>query len=315
MTARVQPQATILFLAYNQQDFVAEAAHSCLAQQGEPLEIIFSDDCSTDNTFAILQDVVRSYSGPHQVTVRQNAHNLGIADHYNTLVKLAQGELLITAAGDDISYPQRAQALVEAWRSSGCKLDLIASYAQSMTYEGQVTEQQIKVDQLANWNSAADWCRKRPYVIGATHAFTKRIWTEFGEIESDIPYEDQVVTLRALCLGGAATIPSALLSYRAGGVSAKLRALNANDKRAAMFKRYSRQHAVFGQVHKDLTNAGLEHLWVGKVKQYFDRAQAALDLLHNQSDKTRPRLAQVLSMLQQCGLFWTVRQSYYTYRS
>lgn len=102
MTARVQPQATILFLAYNQEDFVAEAAHACLAQQGEPLEIIFSDDCSTDNTLAILQEVVRSYSGPHQVTVRQNAHNLGIADHYNTLVKLAQGELLITAAGDDV---------------------------------------------------------------------------------------------------------------------------------------------------------------------------------------------------------------------
>ena len=314
MTARVQPQATILFLAYNQQDFVAEAAHACLAQQGEPLEIIFSDDCSTDNTFAILQEVVRSYSGPHQVTVRQNAHNLGIADHYNTLVKLAQGELLITAAGDDISYPQRAQALVEAWRFSGYKLDLIASYAQSMTYEGQVTEQQIKVDQLANWNSAADWCRKRPYVIGATHAFTKRIWTKFGDIAPDIAYEDQVIALRALCMGGATTIAQPLLSYRAGGVSSKSAHQNINQKLATIERRYTRQRAVFAQVRQDLEHAGQARLWSGRVKKYWTRANAALQLLQWRRKPQTMYVLELWWMVKQCGVLWTIRQIVYTWK-
>lgn len=307
-------KATILFLAYNQQDFVAEAARSCLAQQGEPLEIIFSDDYSTDGTYAILQEVVRNYTGPHQVQVRKNSQNLGIADHYNTLVKLAQGELLITAAGDDISYPHRAQTLVSAWQASSCKLDLLASHAQSITHSGQSTGQQVQVDQLSRWRSAADWCAKRPYVVGATHAFTKRIWTKFGDIAPDIPYEDQVVTLRALCMGGGLTIEEPLLSYRAGGVSSKGEAQGASQRRANIERRYTRQRAVFEQVRKDLAQSGQTNLWAGKVKKYWLRANAALQLLRWQQTQDKLTLGELLRMVGQCGMLWTLRQIFYTWK-
>ena len=306
------PLATILFLAYNQQDFVAQAARSCLEQQCEALEIIFSDDFSSDNTFAILQELVLNYQGPHQVTVRQNSRNLGIADHVNTLVKLARRELLITAAGDDISYPQRAQTLVDAWRASNCKLDLIASHAQSITNEGQNTGKQVKVDQLANWNSVSDWCRKRPYVIGATHAFTKRIWTKFGDIASDIPYEDQVITLRALSMGGGATLETPLLNYRQGGISAKELAQSPQAKRAQIYKRYSRQQAVFRQVHRDLETTGCAHLWTGKVERYLLRSDAALWLLEAQAND-RMNLRRLIVEIRKCGFFWLLRQVAYTY--
>lgn len=303
---------TILFLAYNQQEFVAQAAQSCLAQVGEPLEIILSDDCSTDNTYAILQQVASQYAGPHQVVVRQNHKNLGIADHYNTLVELAQGQLFITAAGDDISYPERAQTLYKAWQASACKLDLIASYAHSITHDGQATGKTIKVDQLANWKNAADWCVKRPYVVGATHAFTKRIWTEFGPIASDIPYEDQIVALRALCLGGAQTLQKSLLDYRAGGVSSSIAMQGKQQRLSVMQRRYTRQRAVFAQIHKDLAHAGLAHLWRSKVKRYYSRAQTALQLIDLQHSNARPSLSQLLLWSQNCGVFWILRQLAHT---
>jgi glycosyltransferase involved in cell wall biosynthesis len=302
---------TILFLAYNQQDFVAQAAQSCLDQLGEPLEIILSDDCSTDNTYAILQQVARQYSGPHRVVVRQNHKNLGIADHYNTLVELAQGRLLVTAAGDDISHPKRAQTLYRAWQDTGCKLDLIASYAQSIAHDGQATGKTIKVDQLAKWKDAADWCAKRPYVVGATHAFTKRIWSEFGPIASDTPYEDQIVALRALCLGGAQTLKEPLIDYRAGGVSSSTITRNKHQRWSAMERRYTRQRAVFAQVHKDLVHTGLAHLWRSKVKRYYSRAQAALQLIDLQRSNVRPSLSQLLGWARSCGPIWLIRQIVY----
>jgi glycosyltransferase involved in cell wall biosynthesis len=306
--------ATILFLAYNQQDFVAQAAQSCLAQVGEPLEIILSDDCSTDNTYAILQQVASQYTGPHRVVVRQNHKNLGIADHYNTLVELAHGQLLLTAAGDDISYPERAQTLYKAWQASACKLDLIASYAHSITYDGQANGKTIKVDQLANWKTAADWCAKRPYVVGATHAFTKRIWTEFGPIASDIPYEDQIVALRALCLGGAQTLELSLVDYRTGGVSAKATGRSPEEKHQHIEKRYTRQKALFLQVQKDLVRAGQAQLWTGKVKRYLDRSVAALWLLRKCSINLQ-NLNKIWEFGQQCGWFWLTRQIYYSFIS
>ena len=305
---------TILFLAYNQQDFVAQAVQSCFDQLGKPLEIILSDDCSTDNTYAILQKMASQYRGPHRVIVRQNHKNLGIADHYNTLVELAQGQLLITAAGDDISYPHRAQTLYAAWQESDFKLDLLASYAQSINLDGQATGNTIKVDQLAKWKDAADWCAKRPYVVGATHAFTKRIWSEFGSIASDIPYEDQIVTLRALCLGGAQTLKEALMDYRAGGVSSKGKGRSSEEKRQHIERRYTRQKAVFVQVQKDLVRAGRAQLWKGKVKQYLDRAIAALWLLQQKSI-TFESLSTIRALGSPCGWGWLIRQVYYSYNS
>lgn len=310
-----KPKATILFLAYNQQDVVVQAAQSCLDQQGAPIEIILSDDCSTDSTYALLQQVANNYSGPHHVIVRQNARNFGIADHYNTLVKLAQGDLLITAAGDDISYPNRAHTLLSAWLSSGCKLDLVASYARSISYDGQETGTLIKVDQLSNWKSAKDWCIKRPYVVGATHAFTKRIWTRFGDIASDIPYEDQIVSLRAVCLGGGLTIQTPLLSYRTGGVSSKDMVRDSSQRLMAVQRRYSRQCAVFAQVRQDLEHSGHATLWRGKVKKYWSRAHAALELLQWRNKHTYLPLSRLLDLMWQCGPFWTVRQIIYTYKT
>ncbi len=304
--------ATILFLAYNQQDFVFEAAQSCLDQLGEPLEIILSDDCSNDDTFLILQKVASSYSGPHEVIVRQNSRNLGIADHYNTLIELAQGKLLITAAGDDISYPERAQTLYKAWQESGCTLDLIASHARCIELDGKATGKTIKVDQLANWKDAADWCTKRPYVVGATHAFTKRLWSEFGSIASDMPYEDQIVALRALCLGGAQTLERPLIDYRTGGVSAKTKSRSSADKLKHIEKRYSRQRAVFLQVQQDLARAGQSQLWTGKVKRYLDRAIAALWLLQQESSILK-NIREIQTFAQQCGWTWMIRQIYYSY--
>ena len=67
------PRVTLILLAYNQQATARAAAESCLAQQCEPMEVVLSDDASTDNTFAELQAAAAAYCGPHQVRVRRSA--------------------------------------------------------------------------------------------------------------------------------------------------------------------------------------------------------------------------------------------------
>ncbi len=105
-----QPGISLLLLACNQQSTARAAALSCsLAQDCEPLEIVLSDDASTDATFAELQAAAADYRGPHRVRTRRNEVNLGIGAHYNRLIAETRGALLVTAAGDDISLPQRVQ--------------------------------------------------------------------------------------------------------------------------------------------------------------------------------------------------------------
>ena len=93
------PRISLILLACNQQATVRAAAESCLAQLGEPIEIVMSDDASSDATFAELQAVADAYRGPHQVRARRNPVNLGIGAHYNHLMLETSGALIVTEIG------------------------------------------------------------------------------------------------------------------------------------------------------------------------------------------------------------------------
>ena len=142
------PITSILLLAYNQRALIRDAVRSVLEQEGPPIEILLSDDASTDGTFDELAALARSYQGPHQVIARRNHRNLGIGEHLNTLVRESRGELLVVAAGDDISEPTRARSLQEAWLNSDRKLDLIATPLTAMSEDGGLGAT-IAVDDLA----------------------------------------------------------------------------------------------------------------------------------------------------------------------
>ncbi len=116
MTGR--PLLTFAVITYNQAEYAAQAAQAALSQTYAPLEIILSDDRSPDDTFATLQHAAETYRGPNRVIVRQTGHNLGLIGHINDIMRLAQGQLVIIAAGDDISLPQRAQRIYETDRKS-----------------------------------------------------------------------------------------------------------------------------------------------------------------------------------------------------
>ena len=111
-------RATFVLLTYNQEKFAAEAARAAIAQDYPNLRLILSDDCSTDGTFEQLQ---REAAAAHRddVVVRRTPRNLGLIAHLYDAASLADGELIVVAAGDDISRPNRVARLVDEWRSSG----------------------------------------------------------------------------------------------------------------------------------------------------------------------------------------------------
>ena len=109
----------MLLLTYNQRPWVDDAVAACFAQECEPLDIVLSDDASTDGSFERLQQLAENYCGPHKVRVRQNPRNLGIGQHYSQAVADCLGQLIVTAAGDDISLPHRVQTLLAAWDATG----------------------------------------------------------------------------------------------------------------------------------------------------------------------------------------------------
>lgn len=121
------PTVTFALLTYNQRDYVIEAIKGAIAQDYSNLEIIVSDDCSTDGTFALIKSFAKSYKGPHTLRINQTSENKCILGHFFDVVDLANGRLLILAAGDDISYPNRVRETVSAWANEAA-VGLFSNY-------------------------------------------------------------------------------------------------------------------------------------------------------------------------------------------
>lgn len=212
-----QPLVTVLLLAYNQQAYINEAVASVLNQTYQPLEIILSDDASTDATAAIIREMADIYSGPHHVSVNINKRNLGIGGHVNKLFGIAKGKLIVMFAGDDVSRPDRVAKLVDAWDDSDRVFTALFSSAESISPDGSAL------------GSAYQWIQKGArdartlissirwghcVVLGATAAYSPTVLTRGGALNSELVIEDIPLAVRAALLGGIGYVSEPLVRYR-----------------------------------------------------------------------------------------------------
>jgi len=86
-----RPLVTFALFAYDQERYIREALEGAFAQSYQPLEILLSDDCSTDRTFDIMREMAAAYAGPHRIRLYRNPTNLGVAGHADVRVQRAQG--------------------------------------------------------------------------------------------------------------------------------------------------------------------------------------------------------------------------------
>ena len=216
-----RPLATFYVIAYNQARFVRHAVQAALAQTYSPLEVLLSDDCSTDGTFEIIQEVVSQYSGPHKVIVNRNDRNLGLSEHVNRIIALAHGELIIAADGDDLSEPQRAERCVEAWLNNG-KPAALVSAIEFIDADGNIStkgeewfSQFLPIENETQTASLLRFCsRGSPRLISCSAAWTKEMFDAFGPMSPGLWFEDDVITVRAWLFDRIVFLQDVLVSYR-----------------------------------------------------------------------------------------------------
>jgi hypothetical protein len=126
-------------------------------------------------------------------------------------MNLANGVLIVAAAGDDISSPDRVEHLVSEWYRQK-KKDLMCSDYGSIDSDGRILGEgtgrvfsEIDLSKIAERG-----------VLGATAAWTPKLWTYFGELPSNLVHEDLVLPFRAAMLNGVGYTAKKLVMYRRG---------------------------------------------------------------------------------------------------
>ena len=117
------PLVSILVITYNQENLILETVESCLRQTYENLEIVVSDDGSTDRTPEILREVKRR--NPEMVRLVLNQQNGGITANSNAGLAACSGEYIALMGGDDLLLPTKIASQVDAFQADP---DLVLSY-------------------------------------------------------------------------------------------------------------------------------------------------------------------------------------------
>jgi glycosyltransferase involved in cell wall biosynthesis len=217
VTKSSAPLVTFALFAYNQERYVGAAIKAALAQTYSPLEIILSDDCSTDQTFEIMQLASREYSGPHRIILNRNAKNYNLGGHINAVAKLAAGDLIVLAAGDDISVPERTQELVQHWTALGCPTALLCSALETIDNDSRPIDLPI-FSSYSGPFLIGKMARGDISGLGASAAVSKSVFSAFSPLQPTVTHEDRVLPFRALLLGGTvAFVSKKLVRYRIDG--------------------------------------------------------------------------------------------------
>ena len=101
---------SVILCAYNAEHYIADSIRSILAQTLENWELIIVDDCSTDSTYRIAQQL--SDKDP-RIRLLHNEENAGAYLSANIGLKHAKGEFVARLDADDISEPFRLEKQVD----------------------------------------------------------------------------------------------------------------------------------------------------------------------------------------------------------
>jgi glycosyltransferase involved in cell wall biosynthesis len=259
-----------VLLCYNAERYVREALRSVLEQdfQGS-MEVIVSDDASTDGTVDVIRRELAANRGPHSARLLvRPANSGGKTAHLNQVFPNVRGDVLVSFDADDIAEPHRIATIARQFGAdrsvhavfSGCSLIDAIGRPKGL---GGVPHPSSNTD-TRSWFAQVD-----AYAAGATLAIRREVMELFGTLPHDIS-EDITLPFRASLIGEVSYVPEPLVRYRRHAASMtadseRYESLDAYRDRARIGIARARRH-LEGRL-EDLEKAAALGLFRGRTSE------------------------------------------------
>jgi GT2 family glycosyltransferase len=162
----IAPLMSFIVLSYNYQDYIGTTIRSILDQTVQDFEVIVVDDCSIDDSRA----VVEAFCDP-RIRLLVNDRNLGGAGSYNVAVQAARGEWLVNLDADDWIAPEKCAVQIAATVADPA-IDIIGSWVTVVDADGAPHAEapivENHVNQAYALNLVDTWIGKNPLCRSST---------------------------------------------------------------------------------------------------------------------------------------------------
>jgi glycosyltransferase involved in cell wall biosynthesis len=113
-------EVTVAMTVYNYGQYVEEALDSVRAQELAALDLVVVDDCSTDDSLAVVTDWLGRHAGRFgSARLLRHRENQGLAATRNAAFAEAASEFVFALDPDNVLYPRCTARCLQAIRDTG----------------------------------------------------------------------------------------------------------------------------------------------------------------------------------------------------
>lgn len=215
------PLISVIMPAYDAEKTLAQAVQSVISQTYCNWELLIIDDCSKDNTYALMQKLQRNSS---KIKILKNNQNSGVSESRNKGVQVASGSWIAFLDSDDIWAPNKLEKQVKLLTRNKEAAVLFTGSA-FMNADGEMSEYKLSVPKAITYRQLL-----KQNLISCSSVMVKADVIRQFPMKYDDMHEDYAVWLQILKQGYIACgINEPLLIYRLSTNSK-----SSNKKKAAL---------------------------------------------------------------------------------
>ena len=163
---------TIVIPAYNCEDWVDWNLNSALRQEYDNYDIVYVDDCSTDDTFKRASSILEESEKKFTI-VSNNKNQKALYNLYTQIHNAKDGTVIVTLDGDDaLAGTNVLNILNELYKDPNCWMT-VGSYVQNDNY--MVVSPSVSEDY---WNQNI---RQAPWSFSHLRTFRKELFCKIEE--------------------------------------------------------------------------------------------------------------------------------------
>ena len=196
MTDHDKPLVTVIVPAYNHEAWVEETIMSIVNQTYgyENIQLIVTDDCSSDNTPKILSELAIKYNF-ELILHRQNQ---GICLTLNEMILLSKGRYITGIASDDILFLDKIEIQIDILKNHP-NIDILAGGCVYLDKDGKIINSKLYNDdgKMLKYNFEDVFLKLKPGFPAGSTIIKRELYLRIGTYDPNYKIEDFYFWLKA----------------------------------------------------------------------------------------------------------------------
>ncbi|SCJ41253.1 Chondroitin polymerase [uncultured Clostridium sp.] len=198
----MQEKVSVIVLSYNSANYIIETLESIINQSYSNIELIISDDCSTDNTIEVSKEYMRQ-SGFNNYKIIKTEKNSGTPANCNLAIKTSTSNYIKLIAADDLLLKDCIKNNVEFMKKNN-NLIQFSKVKDFMDKDGErvFLKRNYKINNKFNERSVKSHLKEllfHNYISAPTVFFNKKIFDNYGLFDEEYKFiEDYPMWIKLL---------------------------------------------------------------------------------------------------------------------